>query len=193
MYSELMSLATGVPKMTADEFLAGDDWPRGTQLIEGEVVLNQPALPHQLALGNVYSALREWVNAGSERGLACLPVDVGVSDSNVYAPDVWWVGEQRRPPVGQLRLGRVPDLVVEVRSPATWQFDVLVKLRRYEQAGVAELWLVDTFARTVLVHRRASPASPELDVAFELESADRLTSPLLEGFSLAVETVFAGC
>ena len=28
--------------LTADEFLARDDWPQGTQLIEGEVVVNQP-------------------------------------------------------------------------------------------------------------------------------------------------------
>ncbi|MGH9222352.1 MAG: hypothetical protein ACRD2W_00780, partial [Acidimicrobiales bacterium] len=64
-----MSLATG---LTADEFLARDDWPRGSQLIAGEVVVNQPLLPHQLVLGNLYAYCRAWVEAEPGRGLVGL-------------------------------------------------------------------------------------------------------------------------
>lgn len=184
-----MSLATGT-RMTAEEFLAHDDWPRGTQLIEGEVVVNQPALPHQLAVGRLHARLLAWTEAQPGRGLVCLPVDVPVTETNVYGPDVWWVSEQRRPGPGQLSLQGVPELVVEVRSPSTWRYDVGVKRVRYEEAGVAELWLVDTSARSVLVYRRSSPASTTFDVALELEAAETLTSPLLEGFGLEVDGIF---
>ena len=184
-----MSLATGA-RLTADEFLARDDWPRGTQLIEGEVVVNQPALPHQLLLGHCYAHLLAWTRAEPDRGLACLSVDVRVTPTNVYGPDVWWVSEERRPAPGQLALVGVPDLVVEVRSPSTWRFDIGSKRLRYEQAGVAELWLVDTAAPSVLVYRRSVPEAPGFDVALELETGDRLTSPLLDGFAFDLDDFF---
>ena len=184
-----MSLATG-HRLTADEFLARDDWPRGTQLVEGEVVVNQPALPHQLLVGRCFARLLAWTEAAPGRGLACLSVDVRVTPANVYGPDVWWVSEERRPPSGQLALVGVPDLVVEVRSPSTWRFDIGVKRLRYEEAGVAELWLVDTSAASVLVYRRSVPEAPGFDVALELEVGDRLASPLLDGFALDLEPFF---
>ena len=109
-----MSLATGA-RLTADEFLARDDWPRGTQLIEGEVVVNQPALPHQLLLGHCDAHLLAWTRAEPGRGLACLSVDVRVTPANVYGPDVWWVGEERRPPPGQLALDGVGGRAVAGR------------------------------------------------------------------------------
>jgi len=184
-----MSLATGA-RLTADEFLARDDWPRGTQLIEGEVVVSQPALPHQLLLGHCHAHLLAWTRAEPDRGLACLSVDVRVTPTNVYGPDVWWVSEERRPAPGQLALVGVPDLVVEVRSPSTWRFDIGSKRLRYEQAGVAELWLVDTAAPSVLVYRRSVPEAPGFDVALELETGDRLTSPLLDGFAFDLDDFF---
>ena len=185
-----MSLATGA-RLTADEFLARDDWPRYTQLIEGEVVVNQPALPHQLLVGRSYARLLAWTEEAPGRGLACLSVDVRVTPTNVYGPDVWWVGEERRPAPGQLALVGVPDLVVEVRSPSTWRFDIGSKRVRYEEAGVAELWLVDTSAASVLVYRRSAPQATGFDVALELESGDHLTSPLLAGFALDLDEFFS--
>lgn len=184
-----MSLATG---LTADEFLARDDWPRGSQLISGEVIVDQPALPHQLILGFVYSRLLAWADAAPGRGLPCLSIDLRLGPADVYAPDLWWVGEQRRPPRGARGLDGLPDLVVEVRSPSTWRYDVGVKRVRYEQGGVAELWLVDTESRSVLVYRRSQPAEPEFDEAVELAAADgaELTSGQLPGFALPVERIF---
>lgn len=184
-----MSLATG---LTAEEFLARDDWPRGSQLICGEVVVNQPALPHQLVLGHLYARLLAWAEAEPARGLPGLSVDLRLGPHDVYAPDLWWVREERRPAPGARALDGLPDLVVEVRSPSTWRYDVGVKLGRYQAGGVAELWLVDGDARSVLVYRRSTPAQPEYDEALELAAEDGavLASPMLPAFGLAVAEVF---
>ncbi len=182
-----MSLATG---LTADEFLARDDWPRGSQLIAGEVVVNQPALPHQLILGTLHARLLAWAEAEPGHGLPGLSVDLRLGPADVYAPDLWWVREERRPSPGAAALDGLPDLVVEVRSPSTWRYDVGIKRARYEAGGVAELWLVDTDSRTVLVYRRSSPAAAEFDEAFEVGGEELLTSPLLPGFALPVASIF---
>jgi Uma2 family endonuclease len=182
-----MSLATG---LTAEEFLARDDWPRGSQLIAGEVVVNQPALPHQLILGKLHARLLAWAEAEPGRGLPGVSVDLRMGPADVYAPDLWWVREERRPAPGAKALGGLPDLVVEVRSPSTWRYDVGIKRFRYEERWVAELWLLDTESRSVLVYRRSSPQSPTFDEAVELAEGEPLASPLLPGFSLPVASVF---
>ncbi len=184
-----MSLATG---LTAEEFLARDDWPRGSQLIAGEVVVNRPALPHQLILGTIYARLLAWAEAGPGRGLPGLSVDLHMGPADVYAPDLWWLREERRPPPGARALDGLPDLVVEVRSPSTWRYDVGIKRAKYEAGGAAELWLVDTESESVLVYRRSSPSANEFDEALELAGEESLTSPLLPGFALPVASIFAG-
>ena len=89
----------------------------------------------------------------------------------------------------ELAIEGLPDLVVEVRSPSTWRYDVGRKKRRYEEGGVAELWLVDTVG-VVLAYRRSEPSVPTFDVELELDEAAVLTSPLLPGFSLPVREIF---
>jgi len=84
----------------------------------------------------------------------------------------------------------VPELVVEVRSPSTWRFDVGAKKDNYELAGVAELWLVDTEAEVVLVFRRSTPRNARFDLSLDLGIDEALTSPLLPGFELAVSEIF---
>lgn len=179
-----MAVAT---RMSVEEFLARD-WPRGTQLIRGEVVVNQPALLHQLVLGRIHALLLAWVEAEPGRGMVGLPVAVRL-DEELYAPDVWWLRESRRPDLAARRLEEAPDLVVEVRSPSTWRYDVGVKRATYEQFGAAELWLVDTAAASVLVYRRSEPGAG-FDVALELAGDDPLTSPLLPGFTVATAHLF---
>ena len=176
--------------MTADEFFALGEAPFRYQLVDGALVVNEPTLPHQFAAKNILFALDSWTRGDSGRGLASMPADFRFDDRNIYAPDVWWVGEGRKPARGDLYLRGLPDLIVEVRSPSTWHKDLGRKKLRYEAAGVAELWFVDTEADTVLVFRRSSPDCAAFDVDMELGEGDTLTSPLLPGFALPVEDVF---
>jgi Uma2 family endonuclease len=119
---------------------------------------------------------------------------VTVNDTNVYAPDVWWARDGRPDTSdstsGGHRLDVVPDLAVEVRSPATWRHDSGPKRRRYGEAGTAELWLVDHQARKITVHRRSSAGSTGFDATLTVVVGELLVSPLLPGFSLDLEDTF---
>lgn len=74
--------------------------------------------------------------------------------------------------------------------PGTWRYDTGRKREIYEQAGVGELWLVDTPHQTVIPLRRRSVAAPTFDVTVELGAGDAITSPLLDGFTMAVDSLF---
>jgi Uma2 family endonuclease len=184
-------MAVAVGRMSAQEYLATpESRPRHTELIDGTVVVSEPKLPHSRIQGELFYRFRLWIDGGAERGYVSPPADFGVDESNVFAPDLWWVSEGRRPTLDQLDLEGLPDLVVEIRSPSTWARDLGVKLPRYEAAGVPEAWFVDTEARTVLVFRRSQPDAAEFDVALEVGVDHELTSPLLEGFALRVWAIF---
>ncbi|MBA2497465.1 MAG: Uma2 family endonuclease [Acidimicrobiia bacterium] len=183
-------MAVAVRPLTAAEYLATpEDRPRFTELINGMIVVHEPNLPHGVAQRQLVVALTIWTRAAPGRGFVALPADITVDDHNVFAPDLWWVGEGRRPAAGDLYLDGVPDLVVEVRSPSTWARDLGTKLPAYEAAGVAEAWYVDTEAQTVLVFRRSHAGSATFDVTVELTADDDLTSPLLPGFRMTVGSI----
>lgn len=185
---------TVAQRMNADEYLRlPEEWfPRGTQLIAGEVVMHDPLPLHQYVLSDVHTALVIWTRAAPGRGRATLALDVRLDTRNVYLPDVMWYAEGRAPRRDGGRPSPIPDLAVEVRSPSTWRRDRTVKKPVYEQQGVPELWLVDTVAERVLLHRRSSPRAARFDVTLTIERGESLTSPLLPGFALALDELFAG-
>jgi Uma2 family endonuclease len=176
--------------MTADEFLALPYDGRRTELIEGEVVLHEPKMPHQRVIVRLLFGLEEWVRAESGRGEVILPLDVRIDDLNVYGPDLLWYAEGRVPARPIAPSFPVPDLAVEVRSPSTWRYDIGAKKSGYERGGLPELWLVDTAADEVLIFRRSEPNAPTFDVSLELAIEDVLTSSLLPGFELPLRSLF---
>ncbi len=184
-----MKVVTVAQRMTAQEYLALPE-QRWTDLVEGEVVVAQPRIEHQAVAGRLFHLLTLWTEQASGRGEATLPVDVELDDVNIYAPDVLWFSEARRPRRG-VRPQPLPDIAIEVRSPSTWRYDIGAKKAGYERYGLPELWLVDTDAAVVLVFRRSQPAGGTFDLSLELARGDVLASPLLPGLSLALDELFA--
>jgi Uma2 family endonuclease len=177
-------------RMSAAEYLTRPPEDRSTQLVGGEIVVNQPSVRHQEIVLFLALCLRRWTETEPRRGMAGLSVDVMLDEANVFAPDVWWVTEEHRPHRDASGLEGPPDLAVEVRSPSTWRYDIGAKKASYQHHGLAELWLVDTESATVLVYRRSVPAAGAFDIALELGAGETLTSPLLPGFTLAVAEIF---
>ena len=176
-------------RITAEEYFARPDDDRFTQLIDGELVVNAPRWEHQAIVGALYAELRAWTRAAPGRGRAALGVAVRMGDLDVYVPDVVWLPDAAVPARNAAYLPPVPDLVVEVRSPSTWRYDVGRKKAAYEAAGARELWLVDHPAEVVLIFRRSAPGAPTFDEALEAGRGETLRSPLLPGFSLPVDAL----
>lgn len=175
--------------LTAETYLSRDFPPR-TQLIDGEVVLvNEPRFRHQRIALHLVGALDLW-SRGDGTGEAGYGSDWILTDRDVLVPDVWWLREERRPARDAVRADGSPDLVVEVKSPSTWRFDVGPKRAAYERAGTLELWLVDLDADRVLVYRRSAHASSGFDVHLEVGAGAVLTSPWLPGLEIAVDELF---
>ena len=185
-----MSTTAATSRITAEEYLAGSVEGDRKQLVEGAIVVTDPKPIHAALQVRLASALHTWADAAESGGLVLLPTSIRMDEHNVFGPDLVWFAESHRPADLREYPEQVPDLCVEIRSPGTWRYDIGAKKAVYERAVVPELWLVDDVAETVLVFRRSAPRAVSFDVAVELERGAVLKSPLLPGFTLALDVLF---
>ena len=80
-------------------------------------------------------------------------------DSTYLEPDVIVICDKNK--LDNKGCHGAPDLVIEVSSPSTRSRDCLLKLRKYEAAGVREYWIIDQDRELIDVYR------------FEKECVDR--------------------
>ncbi len=185
-----MNAMTVAQRMTAQEFLAhGFDGVR-SELVGGEVIVHEPRLTHQRVLRDIWRLLDAWTLAATGRGEVTFPIDILIDEHNVFGPDLLWYAEGRSPSRPDEPPYPMPDLAVEVRSPATWRYDIGAKKSGYEREGLPELWLVDTSADEIIVFRRSARTAPSFDISLELGRRDTLSSPQLPGFTLALDALF---
>jgi Uma2 family endonuclease len=187
-----MGAMPATQRMTAQEYL---DLPEAlqrpnTELVEGEIVVNEPTPLHQAVKLELIFVLGGWSRQPPGRGRTWLPLDVLIDERNVFAPDILWYAEGAGPDIHGSPPSPLPHLAVEVRSPSTWRYDIGAKKAAYERAGLRELWLVDTAASEVLVFRRSEAGAPGFDISLELERDHTLTSPQLDGFELPLVELF---
>ena len=114
--------------ITAEEYFAVSREGDRTQLIDGVMVVNEPRFLHAVVQTRLLAALVAWTEKGPGRGLAGSPIDVTMSEHDVYGPDVIWYSEERIPTDWEAKHQAMPDLVAEVRSPGTWRFDIGLEL-----------------------------------------------------------------
>jgi Uma2 family endonuclease len=78
-------------------------------------------------------------------------------------PDVMVVREERRHLVGSQRLEGPADLVIEVASPIDVRRALRLKLPRYHQARIPEIWVIDPWVGSVRVEVVESQETPPID------------------------------
>lgn len=141
-------------RYTIDDYYALPEDQR-VELIDGVFYdMGAPALQHQRILGDLYVLFRQ---CADEHGLPCdvylSPCDVRLDMDNytMVQPDLLVIcGEYD---AGAIRYEGAPDLVVEILSPSTRSKDMVLKLYKYENAGVREYWIVDPKNKKITAHR----------------------------------------
>ena len=175
----------------ADFILFPDDGKRHEIIEEVHYVTPSPNLGHQELLGRLHLAIGGFLATRRHLGRVFLsPLDVVMSDYDVVEPDLLFVAGDQQDILTEANVQGPPALVIEIFSPSTRRRDEGIKRRLFDEKGVREYWMVDARGQRVIVHRRAGDGS--FPKVAELTCADRadLTSPLLPGFSLAVDDLF---
>ena len=115
------------------------------------------------------------------------PLDVILSDHDVVQPDILFVSNARAGIVTDANVQGAPDLVVEILSPGTAQYDRGYKQTLYSRHGVREYWLVDPDGETIEL---LSETEEGLNLVANYQRGDTLASVLLEGLNIPLEEIF---
>ncbi len=138
---------------TIDDYFNLPDNTRA-ELIDGEFYLMaEPTIWHQRVAGLVHFFLLSYVR---EKGGKCLPliapvgVQLDMDDKTVVEPDVVVVCDPNK--VKDRVVYGAPDWVLEVVSPSSKKRDYILKLQKYQNAGVREYWIIDREKERVTVY-----------------------------------------
>ncbi len=169
------------PPKTLEDYLALPDDVRA-ELIGGELyVMQAPSMDHQRVVLALVRALADHADGVDYGEVVVSPVDVFLPSGDIVQPDIVIVPNAQADLCQRNGIHGAPEVLIEVLSPTHSERDRIVKLRLYEQNGVAEYWMVDPETRSVEVFaleeggfeprgwftqdaRLASPALPDLEL-----------------------------
>lgn len=174
-------------KFTVSDYMTAPNDKR-YQLMDGEMILApSPTSRHQAISRSLFAALYQFVAQGRFGQVWYAPLDVVLSEHDVFQPDLLFVSNERSNIIAEANIQGAPDLVVEVLSPASASYDRGYKRTLYSRSGVREYWLVDPDTETVEVLTLGDQGLVPLAT---YRRGDTLVSPLLAGLALDLEQIF---
>ena len=169
--------------VTEAEYLALPESAESVELIDGELAVSpSPSFWHQETLRRLVTQLSNWAdNLDRSVTVGMAPLDVRFAPNRILQPDLFvLLGTLAKDHEGPL--DAVPELCVEVLSTNRLH-DRVTKRLIYAAAGVKELWTVE---RAQFIECWTGDALENVRA-----ESERLTSPVLDGFELDVQAVFA--
>jgi Uma2 family endonuclease len=166
------------------------------ELIKGKIFKMTPApnLYHQDISANVSNEIFNYLK-GKPCKVYVAPFDVRLPRTgnandkiyNVVQPDICVICDKAK--LDKRGCIGAPDIVVEILSPGNNQKELRNKYELYEESGVLEYWIISpqdkTFLKYILVDAQYQPTKL-------MTIGDVITTPILPGFELDLETAFAG-
>ena len=125
------------------------------ELIDGEMyMMAPPGRIHQDILGYLYRKIADYID--SKKGicnvyLASFAVFLNNDDKTYVEPDISVICDKSK--LDDRGCNGAPDWVIEIVSPSSRPRDYLIKLVKYQTAGVKEYWIVDPMKKLVIVYR----------------------------------------
>lgn len=180
-------------RLTYDDFVHFPDDGKRHELIDGvHYVTPSPNLGHQELVGRLHLAIGNFLVGRRHLGRVFLsPLDVVLSHYDVVEPDLLFVAGDQQRILTDANVQGPPALVIEILSRSTRKRDEGIKRRLFEEKGVREYWIVDPKGQRVTVFRRHDDGS--FPRARDLHAGDAATleTPLLPGFELSIDDLFA--
>ena len=158
------------------------------QLINGEFVMTPAPKPyHQRLLKRILISLSKYVDNHSMGEVLCAPIDVFFSKTETYQSDIIYISKDRLPIIAEDKVEGAPDLIVEILSPTTAEYDLRHKKQIYEQHNVKEYWIVDPIEKSVDVYTNKGNKYELID---KFHKSQVLKSSLIKRLEIDLSDVF---
>jgi len=161
------------------------------EIIEGVLyVSTAPSYFHQWIIKRLVHKLGV---PAEEQGLAYVdfaPIGVFMPGCEPVQPDLVVVLTERKSIIRNRRIQGVPDLIAEVLSPGSVDYDEGVKLAAYAKASVPEYVAIDPAERQLRYYRLSAPG--EYAPAETFREGDTITFACLPTLPVPISYLFAG-
>jgi Uma2 family endonuclease len=165
----------GVTEEMFDELVDEDT---KAELIDGVMIVHSPASMEHDNVGGFVRGLMGFHSDAKGLGVVLGPDSlIHLAPGRKCAPDVFFIRQAQVPAPLPKEFEGVPALVVEVLSPSNRRYDLRDKRQIYREAGVEEVWFIDSEVRQIIVDRRRAGNYTE-----EIVTAGRVSSAVLQGF-----------
>jgi Uma2 family endonuclease len=186
-----MPLAQEIYHYSYADYLEWDESER-CEIIDGEVViLAAPTSDHQWISGELFRQIANYLT-GKPCKIYPAPFSVRLfpkkdnSDDTVFEPDIVVICDPDK--IDKRGCNGAPDLIIEISSPSTARYDKVVKLRKYQDAGVREYWIVEPDTKIVTV----SVLKGKQYIHTSYDETEEAPVSVLEGCKIDLPAVFAG-
>ncbi len=130
------------------------------ELIDGALIMHSPANIRHESLFKFLLFLLDGYGTRSGAGQAYgsrtpLMLDLGLDEARRVEPDIIFIRTENLHRLGDTALEGPADLVIEILSPATREYDLGEKRGVYADAGVPEYWMIDPMDQRFLADRPA--------------------------------------
>lgn len=164
---------------------------RRYEIIAGVLyVANAPTFDHQYTVFKLARYLGDFVEMHTLGTVIGAPFEVHLTEtSRPVQPDLLFLNNEQMPAPGTQTFHGAPSLIIEVISPSSIRLDRQTKFDAYEQAGVAEYWLVDPKARSVEVY---TLSNGEYALFGQYTGAELIRSALLAELVIPNQALYHG-
>ncbi|MEG0378275.1 MAG: Uma2 family endonuclease [Eubacterium sp.] len=139
----------------------------------------RPGILHQRILGEFFAQLHTYFKDKPCRILSEVEIKL---KKDIFIPDLSILCDPDK--FTDQRYEGAPTITIEILSPRTRGHDLITKLNKYYSGGVKEYWIVEPKSQTVTIHHFETGDT-------DLYTCDEtLTTPLFEGLSIDLKTIF---
>jgi Uma2 family endonuclease len=157
------------------------------ELIDGVMIVHSPAsIEHDDSSGFLRGLMSFFAEARSLGKVLGPDSLIHLAPGRKCAPDVFFIRQERVPMPLPKEFEGVPELVVEVLSPSNRRYDLRDKRLIYREAGIGEVWFIDSALRQIILDRRQAVSYTE-----DIVTAGRVSSAVLPGFWLNASWLWA--
>jgi Uma2 family endonuclease len=186
--TEIAKLFPRQGEWTERDFFALPESNQPLELARGKIVMAPaPDDQHQSISGELFFALKAYVDANQLGVVRHAPYDVRLFPGTIRQPDLVFIRSEHMDRITGRYFDGPPDWVAEIISPGSRELDEEVKLAEYERAGVPEYWLVDPQDRTIRIYTLEGDTYVLTSTAPASQAARSTT---IEGFEVAVGDLF---
>ncbi|MEZ6135590.1 MAG: Uma2 family endonuclease [Pirellulaceae bacterium] len=146
-----MSTAKPTLKFTYQHYVLFPNDGNRHEIIDGDHYMNPaPSTYHQTVSKRLQYFLYSEIELNNRGLVFNAPVDLQLGPHDIVQPDLVVVLKESSAKVMPSKIIGPPDLVVEILSPSTEANDTTLKRQLYERTGVAEYWIFDPQAQSVV-------------------------------------------